>query len=88
MWLTKIANGKSKTNKQLVVSIEKSEDGATLIFMDNSHPFNPLTKEKRTTQESIDAGIEGGLGISIVRSISKEVEYTYSNNKNVLIIKF
>ena len=83
-----ISYGRTKTNKQLVVSIEKSEDGATLIFMDNSHPFNPLTKEKRTAQENIDAGIEGGLGISIVRSISKEVEYTYSNNKNVLIIKF
>ena len=83
-----ISYGKTKTNKQLVVSIEKTEGGATLVFMDNSHPFNPLLKEKRTAQENLDAGIVGGLGISIVKSITKETEYTYSNNKNVLIIKF
>ena len=83
-----ISYGKTKTNKQLVVSIEKTDDGANLIFIDNSHPFNPLLKEKRTAQENIDAGIVGGLGISIVKSITKDAEYTYSNNKNVLIIKF
>ena len=36
----------------------------------------------------MEEGIVGGLGISIVKSISKETEYTYSNNKNILIIKF
>jgi hypothetical protein len=71
-----------------MVSIEKTEDGANLIFMDNSHPFNPLLKEKRTVQENMEQGIVGGLGISIVKSIAKETEYAYSNNKNILIIKF
>ena len=83
-----ISYGKTKTNKTVTLSIEKVDNGANLVFVDNSHPFNPLLKEKRTAQENIDAGIVGGLGISIVRSISKEIEYTYSNNKNILIIKF
>ena len=83
-----ISYGKTKANKTLTVSVEKSNGRATLIFVDNSHPFNPLLKEIRTVQENMDEGIVGGLGISIVKSISKETEYTYSNNKNILIIKF
>ena len=67
---------------------EKVDDGANLIFIDNSHPFNPLTKQKHTIPENMEKGIVGGVGISIVTSISKECEYTYSNNKNILIIKF
>lgn len=35
-----------------------------------------------------DEGIVGGLGISIMKSISADTEYAYSNNKNILIIKF
>ena len=83
-----ISYGKTKTNKTLMVVVEKVGDGANLIFIDNSHPFNPLTKQKRTIPENMEKGIVGGVGISIVTSISKECEYTYSNNKNILVIKF
>jgi len=83
-----ISYGKTKTNKTLMVTVEKVGDGANLTFIDNSHPFNPLTKQKHTIPENMEKGIVGGVGISIVTSISKECEYTYSNNKNILIIKF
>ena len=83
-----ISYGKTKTNKTLSVTIEKTTNGATLIFIDNSHPFNPLLKEDRTVQENMNEGIVGGLGISIIRNISKETEYVYSDNKNILIVKF
>lgn len=82
-----ISYGKTKTNKFLVASVEKTDGGANLVFVDNSHPFNPLLKEKTTVQENLEKGIVGGLGISIVKSISKEAEYSYSNNKNILVIK-
>ena len=83
-----ISYGKTKTNKMLELSIEKTGDGATLIFIDNSHPFNPLLRERRTVQENLEEGIVGGLGISIIKSISKDAEYSYSNNKNMLVVKF
>ena len=83
-----ISYGRTKTNKTLTVSVEKTDDGATLLFADNSHPFNPLLKPKHTIPENMEKGIVGGVGISIVTSISKESEYTYSNNKNILVIKF
>ena len=83
-----ISYGKTKTNKTLMMSVERGDDGLTLVFADNSHPFNPLTKKMRTVQENMEEGIIGGLGISIIKSISKETEYAYSNNKNILIIKF
>ena len=83
-----ISYGKTKTNKTLMVMVEKRQDGATLVFADNSHPFNPLLKEKHTIPENMEKGIVGGVGISIVTSITKETEYTYSNNRNILIIKF
>ena len=83
-----ISYGKTKTNKTLMVTVEKVGEGANLTFIDNSHPFNPLTKQKHTIPENMEKGIVGGVGISIVTSISKECEYAYSNNKNILIIKF
>lgn len=83
-----ISYGQTKAYKTLEVIIEKDKDSSTLIFIDNSHPFNPLLKEKRTVQENMEQGIIGGLGISIIKSISKETEYVYANNKNILSIKF
>lgn len=83
-----ISYGQTKAYKTLEVVIEKEKDSSTLIFIDNSHPFNPLLKEKRTVQENMEQGIVGGLGISIIKSISKETEYVYANNKNILRIKF
>ena len=83
-----ISYGKTKTNKMVTISVEKTDGGATLVFVDNSHPFNPLLRENRTVQENMNEGIVGGLGISIVKSISEESEYAYSNNKNILVIKF
>lgn len=83
-----ISYGQTKAYKTLEVIIEKNKDSSTLIFIDNSHPFNPLLKEKRTVQENMEQGIIGGLGISIIKSISKETEYVYANNKNILRIKF
>ena len=83
-----ISYGQTKAYKTLEVIIEKDKDSSTLIFIDNSHPFNPLLKEKRTVQENMEQGIIGGLGISIIKSISKETEYVYANNKNILRIKF
>ncbi len=83
-----ISYGKTKTNKTLMVVVEKVGNAANLIFIDNSHPFNPLTKQEHTIPENMEKGIVGGVGISIVTSICKECEYTYSNNKNMLITKF
>ena len=83
-----ISYGKTRTNKTMMVCIEKLNDGARLIFIDNSHPFNPLNKKMRTVQENMEEGIVGGLGISIVKSISKESEYYYSNDKNILVLRF
>ena len=83
-----ISYGRTKTNKALSLSVIKTEDGVTLVFVDNSHPFNPLLKEEHTIPENMEKGIVGGVGISIIKSITKEAEYTYSNNKNILVIKF
>lgn len=83
-----ISYGKTKTNKALTITIEKTDGGANLIFVDNSHPFNPLLKKERTIPENMERGVVGGVGISIVKKISKDTEYTYSNNKNILVIKF
>ena len=47
-----------------------------------------MTKQKHTIPENMENGIVGGVGISIITSISKETEYTYSNNKNILVVKF
>lgn len=73
--------------KEISVGVEIKCDEAKLYFLDNGHKFDPLATTIRTAEENIENGIIGGLGISIVRQISKEVKYIYNDKKNVLIVR-
>ena len=75
--------------KPLKIEIDFSyQDGeGILTIKNNGQRFDPFEQEKRVIEEfSMDLA-EGGLGLTIVKSLSKEFTYEYQDNKNVLIIK-
>ncbi len=81
-----ISYAKTKGKKYIEISLFREEEGITLRIKDNGKRFNPLETKKRLVQDSLEEGLVGGLGISVVRSLAKKVDYTYSNQENILNI--
>lgn len=66
----------------------RDEDGAISIeFIDGGKPFNPLEKERPDVFLPPEKRQIGGLGIFLVREMMDEVDYTYRNSENRLVIK-
>lgn len=58
-----------------------------LTFIDNGVPYNPLEKEDPDTTLSAEDRKIGGLGIYMVKKNMDEMEYEYSEGKNILSMK-
>lgn len=72
---------------EIEVEFEKNENEIIMRFIDYGIPYNPL--EKDDPDISLDANERsiGGLGIFMVKQMTKSVEYNYEN-KNILTLKF
>lgn len=71
------------------VALDKDPDGVlTMIFSDDGKAFDP-TVEAATPDvtASVDERSIGGLGIFMVKKMSKAVEYARHDGKNVLTVK-
>lgn len=58
-----------------------------LTFIDEGVPYNPLEKEDPDTTLSAEDRKIGGLGIYMVKKNMDEMEYEYSEGKNILSMK-
>jgi len=70
------------------VDIELTEDPAEvrLVFVDRGHPFDPTrTEDPDVTAPAEDRGI-GGLGLFMVRKMSRSVAYERRGGENVLTV--
>jgi anti-sigma regulatory factor (Ser/Thr protein kinase) len=67
------------------IEISLQDNEIEITFIDNGIPFNPSAKDVSFADNLSDASI-GGLGIHIVKKISKSLEYKYENNQNILKI--
>ena len=70
------------------ISADKKDDEVILKFEDSGVEYNPLQKEDPDITLSLEERPIGGLGIFMVKEISKDIEYKRENNKNILILKF
>ena len=61
-------------------------EAAVIRFEDSGEPFNPLEKDDPDFDIPIMERKIGGLGINIVKNMMDEVEYEYTNEKNILTI--
>ena len=60
---------------------------ATIIFVDEGIPFNPLEVAPPDLDKPLMDREIGGLGILFVRQIMDDVAYSYSGGENILTMK-
>ena len=63
---------------------ESEPRAAVLTFLDSGIPFDPLTMKSPDTSLKARERKIGGLGIFMVRKLTDEVSYAYSDGKNRL----
>lgn len=69
------------------VGIAVENNTVTLQLTDSGSPFNPLLKEDPDTSLPSDKRQIGGLGIFMVKKIMDEINYEYTDNKNILTVR-
>lgn len=69
------------------IGVERKADGIVMTFVDNGVPFDPT---REVAQPDVSAAIEdrgvGGLGIFMVKKMSKAVAYRRADGRNVLTV--
>lgn len=67
------------------VGIERGENGLAMRFVDNGKPFDPtLDAPEPDVMASLEDRKIGGLGIFMVRKMSKSLAYERCNGCNIL----
>jgi len=59
----------------------------TFVFEDAGIPFNPLLQDEPELSVSFQERKIGGLGIMMIRKRMDDVQYSYTDGKNILTIK-
>lgn len=72
-WLTNLIKYSNFTFVN--ITFEAIDNNFKITFEDDGIPFNPLNQKPNT-----DFTIPGGLGISLMKSYSKEFKYNYTND--------
>ena len=69
------------------IGFDRMPEGIKMVFSDNGDPFDPTTEVKQPdiTASAADRDI-GGLGIFMVKKMSKSVAYNRESDKNVLTV--
>ena len=73
----------------LTLSLENDTERRTLtlVFEDSGVPFNPLLQDEPELPVSFQERKIGGLGIMMVRKRVDDVQYSYTDEKNILTVK-
>ncbi len=74
-----------KTTGTLNIEITYLKGEIKIVFIDNGIAFDP-TKKIKTIKKELENAQIGGLGIHIVKQLSKEIRYKRENDQNILTI--
>ena len=74
-------------NLEFSVDFVVENNELSIVFEDNGVKFNPLEKEEKYLEEYHDDIEIGGFGISLVKTLSRFIDYKYSKGHNILTIK-
>jgi len=74
-------------SKDFSVGLEPTDDGLVMVFTDGGNAFDPThdAAVPDVTAAAADRGI-GGLGIFMVKKMSKSLTYRRQDDKNVLTV--
>ena len=64
---------------------DSRETEVHVIFSDNGKMFNPLESKNEKEFEDFDAG---GMGISLVKELCSDIQYSNTDGKNILSMEF
>ena len=73
-------------NGTLDYTIMADDGKMTFIMEDSGVPFDPLAKKDPDITLSVEERDIGGLGIYMVKNIMSEINYSYTDGKNVLTL--
>ena len=77
------------TNKTMKVKYEIIEDNkeVRIVFEDSGIPFNPLENKDPDITLKGSERKPGGLGIYMTKKIMDDIQYEYTENKNILTVR-
>lgn len=74
------------TDDCLQITVEHIDSSFVLTFRDHGLPFNPLTATTPDLSLPVEERSVGGLGIFLVKQLSSDIKYSYSDRTNILRI--
>ncbi|WP_026527415.1 ATP-binding protein [Butyrivibrio sp. VCD2006] len=80
------AYGDGTGNATIIADVDGAASKATITFIDEGVPYDPLAKDDPDVTLSAAERQIGGLGIFIVKKSMDDVIYKYEDGKNILTI--
>ena len=75
--------------KEIRIKFVMTDNEICITILDDGMPFDPLAKNDQTKDTEIDFQVQiGGLGIMMVREMTKDMLYQYENGQNNLGLYF
>jgi serine/threonine-protein kinase RsbW len=71
---------------EIVIEFEFTDNEVFVEIIDKGRPFNPLERNVDAHDDLSEDTRIGGLGILIIKKLSKEIEYKYIDGENHLLI--
>lgn len=73
---------------EIVVQLAREREGELLIGVhDDGLAFNPLEAKEPDINQDIEERPIGGLGIYLVRQMIDEIDYSWKDQRNILVMK-
>jgi anti-sigma regulatory factor (Ser/Thr protein kinase) len=85
-----IEHGVARSNDDhIVVTLQASDDGIGIEFMDTMEPFDPTAVAAPKPESSPDpaAASVGGRGLMLIRAYSEDLAYRYDGRYNRVTLK-
>ena len=70
------------------ISLKANKEDVTLLLTENGDEFDPTSFVDKRSESPLDELEEGGLGLLIVRQISKEFTHEYKDGLNIIKVVF
>lgn len=80
LFINTISHGhRGDSDDRVLIRLLPATDGITLHYEDGAPPFDPT----RPLAQTIDPEVPGGLGLSLIRGMSKSQRYRHQNGRNI-----
>jgi anti-sigma regulatory factor (Ser/Thr protein kinase) len=75
---------RGESGHRINVSMRVGVDTVALEFMDDGPPFDPTTYESEPPPTRLEEARVGGLGLTLVRTASRAIEYARRDGRNLV----